>query len=169
VLPKLQREEAEKERRDAAERKLAAERERRETDERARQEASRAAEQQRKAREEAASADPSGWALSDNGSDINWNDATRYCASRGSGWRLPSVNEMQSSYQSGRSAPCGSYMGREYTCRVASKSLLTGQVYWSNEQQDSSEAWVVALYDGSRVINSVRDGGGRRALCIRRP
>jgi len=164
VLPKLQREEAEKVKRETAERKLAAELEQRNAEERARQEAARVAEQQRKAREEATSADPSGWALSDNGSDINWNDATRYCAGKGSGWRLPTVAELQINYHSGLSTSCGNY-----TCKVASKSRLTGPTFWTNESKGFSEAWSVYLTDGDRYALVVGDRSADRALCVRRP
>ena len=155
VLPKLQREEAEKERRDAAQRKLdedrrklAAELERREAEERARLEAARVAEQQRKAREEAARGRQ--WAESDNGGDINWNDATRYCASKGSGWRLPTVAELQSSSQSGT-------------------SRLTGPFFWSNESYGSSEAWYAPLGSGTRFAVRVEFRHQVRALCLRSP
>jgi outer membrane protein assembly factor BamD (BamD/ComL family) len=164
VLPKLQREEAEKEKREAAERKLVAERERREAEERARQEAARVAEEQRKAREEAARVDPSGWALADNGADINWNEATQYCASKGSGWRLPTVAELQINYHSGQPTSCGSYR-----CKVASKSRLTGPTFWTNESKGFADAWSVYLTDGDRYTLTVGDRGGDRALCIRRP
>jgi hypothetical protein len=171
VLPKLQREEAEKEQRETAERKLVAERERREAEERTRQEAARLAEQQRKAREEAARGPQ--WAESDNGADIDWNDATRYCASKGSGWRLPSVAELQSNYKSGQSTPCGSYpatglqAGQRLTCKINSKSRLTGPFFWSNEQRSFSEAWNIGLGNGGGYASPVEDGSDLRALCVR--
>ena len=166
---KLKREEAENEKREAAQRKqdeerqkLVAERERREADERARQEAARVAEEQRKAHEEAARGPQ--WADSDNGADINWNEAKAYCASKGSGWRLPTVAELEDSYKTGQPTPCG-----QWTCKVASKSRLTGPWFWSNEPKGSSEAWVVSLLTGSRYASPVETRNGTRALCVRRP
>jgi formylglycine-generating enzyme required for sulfatase activity len=103
------------------------------------------------------------WAESDNGSDINWAEAKNYCASKGSGWRLPSVAELQSNYQSGQSTPCGSY-----TCKVASKSRLTGQWFWSNEPSGSSIALSVYLYDGTEGAFPVGVRNTLRALCMRR-
>jgi len=167
---KAQREESEKEKRDAVQRKqdeerqkLVAERERREAEERVRQEALRVADEQSKVSEEAARGRQ--WAESDNGSDVNWNDAKRYCASKGSGWRLPTVAELQSSYQSGQSTPCG-----QWTCKVASKSRLTGRpAFWSNESNGSSEAWFVYLIDGNRLASRVEYQFIARALCVRQP
>jgi formylglycine-generating enzyme required for sulfatase activity len=109
-----------------------------------------------------AATDGQEWADSDNGSDINWNEATQYCASKGSGWRLPTVAELQASYRSGQSTPCGSYQ-----CKVASKSRLTGPAFWTNERDDSTEAWAVSLYVGKRGRSSVEDRTLKRALCVR--
>jgi hypothetical protein len=120
----------------------------------------RAAEEERKAREEAAQ-----WAESDNGENINWNDATQYCASKGSGWRLPTSAELQASYQSGHSTPCG-----QWTCKVASKSRLSAFWFWTNERNGSSEAWFVDLTGGVRDATLVGFRYvGSRALCVRRP
>jgi uncharacterized caspase-like protein len=104
------------------------------------------------------------WAESDNGATINWNEAKNYCASKGSGWRLPTVAELQSSYQSGHSTPCG-----PYTCKFSSNSSLTGAGFWSNEPNGSSEAWYVGLSSGNRITTYVTVRYAARALCVRRP
>jgi hypothetical protein len=161
ALPKLQREEADREKREAAERKLAAEMERRNAVERAREEAARVAEQQRKSREEAARGPE--WAESDNDYDINWNEAKNYCASKGSGWRLPSVAELQSSQTTGQPTRCG-----VWPCYVASKSRLTGPWFWSNEPK-GSEVWIVSLGNGDREASHATERNSIRALCVRRP
>lgn len=161
-------ENAENEKRDAAQpkqdedrQKLMAERERREVNDRAQQEAARVAEEDRKAREESARGPQ--WAESDNGADITWDEAKSYCASKGSGWRLPTVAELLDSYQSGQPTPCWLW-----TCKVASKSRLTGPWFWSNEPNGISDAWDVGLVNGER---DTRWWGrnGARALCIRQP
>ena len=44
------------------------------------------------------------WAAQDNGSDINWYNAKSYCegfGKGGTGWRLPTQNELSGLYQSG--------------------------------------------------------------------
>ncbi len=104
------------------------------------------------------------WALSDNGSDINWNEATNYCASKGSGWRLPTSAELQSLYNTAHSGvPCGAY-----TCKVESKFRLNGPVFWTNEREGSSAAFIVFLFNGRRFANPLGDRNDARALCVRR-
>jgi hypothetical protein len=147
---------------DKDQRKPLAERERREAEAGSRQDAVAVAEEQRKASEEATRSPK--WAESDNGADINWNEAKAYCASKGSGWRMPTVAELQSSYQTGQSTPCG-----KNTCKDASKALLSGMFFWSNESTDSSRAWLVALHNGNRYANLVENRGAIRALCVRLP
>ena len=106
------------------------------------------------------------WAESDNGANISWNEAMRYCVSKGSGWRLPSVAELQNSYQSGQPTPCT----RTRTCKVASNSRLTGPSFWSNEPSFSSQAGYVSLADGAQYTGNVETRvTGMRALCVRRP
>jgi len=102
------------------------------------------------------------WASSDNGANINWNGATNYCASKGSGWRLPTSAELQVNYQSGHSTPCG-----QYTCKVSSNSRLTGPLFWTNERNGSYEAWYVPLYAGGRNARTAENGDHARALCVR--
>jgi hypothetical protein len=144
--------EAAQRKQDEEQRKLMAERERRES------------EGQRKASEEVARG-PLQWAESDNGSDINWSEATSYCASKGGGWRLPTVAELQDSYKTGQTTPCGSF-----TCKVASNSRLTGPWIWSNEPSPSgSRASFVAFFDGYQNSGDVALRGNFRALCVRRP
>lgn len=64
-----------------------------------RQAMSKVVDEQRRAREEEARGPQ--WADSDNGYEINWSEATQFCASKGIGWRLPSIAELASSYNSG--------------------------------------------------------------------
>ena len=111
------------------------------------------------------------WAESDNGADIDWNDATRYCESKGSGWRLPTVAELENSYKNGQPTPCGSYQATQtqYTCKVSSKSHLTGPFFWSKEPNGSAGAWSVDLFSGTRLTFPVETRYNRRALCVRRP
>lgn len=103
------------------------------------------------------------WADSDNGSDINWEDAKNYCASKGNGWRLPTVSELQESYTTGQLTPCG-----QFTCKIASKTTLNGAWAWSSESGNAVDAWRVDLSDGSRgTSNKVIRLRVVRALCVR--
>jgi formylglycine-generating enzyme required for sulfatase activity len=109
-----------------------------------------------------AATDGQEWAESDNGADINWHEAKQYCASKGSGWRLPTSAELQVSYRSGHSTPCGAA-----TCKVASKARLSSHWFWSNEPSTSSNAEFVLLNSGNRGADRVGESYGRRALCAR--
>ena len=99
------------------------------------------------------------WAESDNGSDINWNDATNYCNGKGGGWRLPSSEELQA-----LSVSCG-----QWTCHTSPKIHLTDVWFWSNQPEGSSRAWGVVLADGYRSARAVDYRPHLRALCVRRP
>lgn len=105
------------------------------------------------------------WANADNGSDIDWHDAWRFCAGKGSGWTLPTVAQLQALYDSSgvQTQPCGSY-----TCKVTPLIQLSNSWFWSSESNDSSGGWYVYLDNGSRDSNTVVFAYSRRALCVRR-
>lgn len=103
------------------------------------------------------------WAADDNGGDIVWRDATQFCRNRGGSWRLPSRFELMSIYDSG-SQQCGGT-----TCKVDKTIHLTNSAFWSNEQNGSSEAWVVHLFDGDHYSDPLVFRLYVRALCVRRP
>jgi len=111
------------------------------------------------------------WTQSDNGSNINWHDAVRYCQSRGGGWRSPLASELQAIVdQSGTlTTGCGSYKGGPQTCNVSPSFRLTDNFMWSSEREGSSRAWLVHLTHGTRSADDVGVSYGRRALCVRRP
>jgi serine/threonine protein kinase len=114
------------------------------------------------------------WASADNGSDINWGDAQRYCSAKGSGWTLPTAAALQSLYDDS-----GAYR-REWkmthsstTYDVAAKPAtpliqISSCCFWSNEANGSSEAWYVGLGSGDRGSGPVAHAGYSRALCVRR-
>lgn len=103
------------------------------------------------------------WTQSDNGSDVNWSEAKRYCAGKGSGWRLGSADELESLYDTLQSTPCG-----RQTCRASSKFKLTESWFWSNDLHSSSYAWTVYLHVGTRNAHQVNPRYYARALCVRR-
>ena len=108
------------------------------------------------------------WAESDNGSDINWNDATRYCSGLGSGWTLPSSAALLSMYDASGKYPVPYVSGTSYTVKPATPLIkITGLWYWANEQNGSSEAWYVGLPNGDRSADSFDDALKHRALCVR--
>jgi hypothetical protein len=102
------------------------------------------------------------WAQSDNGSNISWSDATRYCAAKGSGWRLGSPTELEGIFDTLQSTPCGTQ-----TCNVSSKFTLTDSWFWSNELKHSSYPWTVYLHVGGRFAHHEGLAYYTRALCVR--
>jgi uncharacterized protein DUF1566 len=125
---------------------------------------------------------PSGldWTKEDNGVGINWDDARAWCERKGSGWRLPTADELRRLYDDspGRTTPCG-----QLTCKTPPGFRLTSWWFWSGEAAGSGSAaahydaqevtitatlaWGVDLAAGRRLARDV-GSHGRRALCVRR-
>ena len=104
------------------------------------------------------------WTQSDNGSGINWNEAGAYCRAKGSGWDLPSRDELVGLVDKTQSQKCGTS-----TCKVSPKFRLTEWLFWSRERS-GYYAWMVYLHDGDLFDEMVVVGGeSKRALCVRRP
>jgi hypothetical protein len=107
------------------------------------------------------------WARSDNGADIDWGNASKYCAGRGPGWRLPSVTELLSIYD--KSGTASTSCGAGYTCKVSSLFQLTGPWLWSNEANNALSAWIVILTNSTSYAYTVSDTAKKRALCVLSP
>ena len=114
------------------------------------------------------------WAGADNGSDINFADAQRYCAAKGSGWTLPTVAALQSLYDASGAHQRDwkmTYNGTTYDVFAKPATPLiqiSSCCFWSNEANGSSEAWNVLLTNGGRVSAAVDSAYAGRALCVRR-
>ncbi len=114
------------------------------------------------------------WASAENGSDIKWGDAQRFCAAKGSDWTLPSVAALLSLYDlSGAHRRDWKMTYDSKTYDVFAKPITTliqigSCCFWSNEPNGSSEAWTVRLSFGDRYSSPVDKSNGRRALCVRR-
>lgn len=107
------------------------------------------------------------WAQADNGSDINWAAAGRFCASKGDGWRLPSVAELQSLYD--KTGKLESNCGSGFTCKVSPLFRLTGPWAWTNEPSTSMSSWIVILTKGNTYTFVADDAARKRALCVSTP
>lgn len=102
------------------------------------------------------------WTQSDNGQQISWQGAQRWCAQRGDGWRLPSADELQAVVEQAQSIG------------VTSVFKLSGGGFirvWSGTQNGSSEAWAVYLNAGHRSSFSIEESANYDigALCVRSP
>ena len=111
------------------------------------------------------------WAAKDNGSDINWSDAKRYCENyRGGGydnWRMPTEDELTGLYDPSMGyipscAPSGD------TDKVYLTNLITlsCRAVWVSETSGSNAVYV-GFYGGTRYLDSPSESGTLRALPVR--
>ena len=121
------------------------------------------------------------WTSRDNGSDISWSKAVKYCQRLNlagySDWRLPSIDELQNIYDgSGFSAPHskGSVLGLAGKARGG--LLLTGAREWSSSRllddrgHKTGIAWQYDFPHGERWrYDPIGYTGSLRALCVRHP
>jgi Protein of unknown function (DUF1566) len=104
------------------------------------------------------------WERSDNGSDINWDDAKDRCA-RSADWRLPTLAELASLYDARLpQVKCGDYM-----CRVPHEFRLTSAIFWTGRTDGPYEASVIWLTSDFRHANNRRASKSVRVLCVRPP
>ena len=112
------------------------------------------------------------WASSDNGSDIDWNGATSYCASKGAGWRLPTGEEARNMFDaSGQFSQSQSNRAGNWTINPATSLIQfsdSAGFLWTSDHSGSSSAFIVNLINGIRLSFSVSDSYNLRALCVRR-
>ncbi|MCP4681765.1 MAG: DUF1566 domain-containing protein [Desulfobacterales bacterium] len=109
------------------------------------------------------------WASSDNGEDISWNDAKKYCENYLGGWhmdwRLPTLDELAEIYDTGQG-----YM--QDCCLSCSKLKITALIklscccVWSCETDGSGAAHFV-FRDGFRGWNFQSNYVINRVLPVR--
>jgi hypothetical protein len=102
------------------------------------------------------------WARQDNGSDVDWNQASNYCANLQlggySGWRLPTIDELQGIYDQ---------TANDNGFHVKGNMHLYGW-HWSNSAGNASgEAWFFDLGNGERGSGEQWGITTKRALCVR--
>ena len=80
------------------------------------------------------------WAGQDNGKDVSWKSASKYCRDLRlagySGWRLPTISELRGIYDRNANAPglAGSGKDDRFTYHVKGDLFLTGDE-WSSERR----------------------------------
>jgi hypothetical protein len=108
------------------------------------------------------------WTRKDNGSDVNWNEATDYCKNLKvgsySGWRLPEIDELAALYDSSASHEF-TYNGKKSTNHVRGGIKLDASIAWSATKY-SNGAWFVEFVRNVR-FRATLDSRGGRALCVR--
>jgi hypothetical protein len=103
------------------------------------------------------------WAVKDNGSDVNWNQANNYCRNLGTeghrDWRLPTLKELQTVYDKKQSK----------MFRAKGPIELTSETMWA-EATGSGEAWSLNFLNGGTSLLPTMGGCSAkgRALCVRK-
>jgi hypothetical protein len=102
------------------------------------------------------------WSAADNGRDVSWDEADRYCTHRG--MRLPSVAQLQSlvDRSGATTTPC-----QAKQCKVSGQFHLTGYRFWSKQFEGGRWAVFVHLDNGRRSFDSAASRDSFRALCVR--
>lgn len=120
------------------------------------------------------------WAAKDNGKDVNWKQARKYCRdlrlADHSDWRLATLDELKGIFSKNSNAPGRSFR-EDFTWHVKGSLFLTGDAWSSNWIADdrgrpSGYEWYFNFNEGRS--NSEPSGwpyssSGMRALCVRSP
>ena len=108
------------------------------------------------------------WTNRDTDRELSWPDADQHCralapGSEGTRWRLPSIEELASLYDTSMEQPCTSTA----TCRIDPAIHLSSPYQWSATapQPDRRAYYDFAL--GSQLAPLIRPALTRRALCTR--
>ena len=109
------------------------------------------------------------WTQRDNGREIDWNQAARYCSGKQKGWRLPTLSELLAIYDGGVSGiVCGHAL-----CHLSPQFDLSGEWFWSAtpvgiDGSDGPELnWGVLMVNGAKTPSVRELAYGARALCVR--
>ncbi len=119
------------------------------------------------------------WAGKDNGKDVSWKKAMKYCRDLRlagySDWRLATLSELEAIYDKTVDVP-GLSMGSDFTWRVKGNLFLTGD-QWSSEYivddrgKRSGYSWYFDFNEGRKDSDPSGwpySSSGMRALCVRR-
>ncbi len=103
------------------------------------------------------------WAASDNGRDIDWRRATRYCndleLASYSDWRLPTLDELEGLY---RRMSANQF-------KVPGEIRLTSCCPWSSTKKNEDSAWNFNFRYRKPFSGSLSYTYDLRALCVRSP
>ncbi len=107
------------------------------------------------------------WTRHDNNADANWNEATSYCQGLGlegySGWRLPTVEELQGILDLSQSSQCG-----DETCHIKGNIQLTSKWVWtSTPGSGPGQAMYFRFSEGQYLSYPYSDKQLDRVLCVR--
>ena len=107
------------------------------------------------------------WASKDNGKEINWQDAKRYCENYSAGgysdWPMPTQNELESLYDKSKTTGHG---WNNLPIHVTKLIKITDLGVWASETRDSSVA-CFHFRGGRKGWSSQSGSSGYRALPVR--
>jgi hypothetical protein len=124
------------------------------------------------------------WAAKDNGKDVSWKKATKYCRDLRlagySDWRLATLSELEGIYDKNTNVPGlarlgGPAKGSDFTWHVKGNLFLTGDQWSSDRRMDdrghpSGYDWYFDFNEGrsnNEPSGFPYSSTGRRALCVR--
>lgn len=106
------------------------------------------------------------WTGRDNGHDLSWHDADRYCRTLTLGgrtsWRLPEIRELEGLYDERVTQPCG-----DRSCHLDAAIGLTGPYVWSATGNDTSHRFYRDFQFGTSLAPQIQPQLRRRVLCVR--
>ena len=106
------------------------------------------------------------WAAEDNGSDIDWQDAIRYCKNyRGGGytdWQMPTTDELEGLYNSSESESCCDTCDEDITIHVVTKFIhISCLMVWGSARTPFD------FRNSLRAVDISGNMRGARALPVR--
>jgi hypothetical protein len=119
------------------------------------------------------------WAKRDNGSDVNWNQASDYCGKLQlagfSDWRLPTIEELQGIYDPSFTLKAALDDWGVTNCAHVKGNLMLSGWHWSSSQgNDPGKSWQVVWHFNFCSENEKPENGfplgfsyNMRALCVR--
>jgi len=107
------------------------------------------------------------WASTDNGQNINWKDAKRYCETYSEGgftdWRMPAIGELEALYDKNKGYKIRDF---DYMAHITQLIRLTTPWPWASVK-NGSKASNFDFDDGDRDWNLQSDSGNCRVLPVR--
>jgi len=112
------------------------------------------------------------WTKNDNATGVNWSQAITYCSNLQlagySGWRLPTIEELEGIYDHSVSLQGVFDWGDIYHVHVKGNLKLTGWIWSSSQGDDPGLAWNVDFSGSGKRYPSQLVFPANRALCVRR-
>ena len=108
------------------------------------------------------------WMVRDSDRELSWPEADRHCrelapGSNGSGWRLPSIEELAALYDESTQQPCGEAV----ICRIDPAIRLSSPYQWSASAPQPDRRLYYDFSFGTQLAPLIRPSLTRRALCTR--